>query len=182
MSRVLTIGMLMILAAVTGFYVHDYLRSDDRNASHFSFQDKNPRDVKPVKPNQGFACKFLGYAFAGENKLGDPNPWSRQWGKLSGPDVEVRYARESEGVALRISDEGKDIFMLTETAVSVGISEAGELPIAFDGIEYLVATDKSDPTSIKSLVIDKKTLRAVYSFTGLGPWGIGVSSHVLECH
>lgn len=183
MSRVLTIGMLMTLAVAAGFYAHDYLRSDDTNESHFSFQEQNPKDVRPIKPRQELTCKFLGYALAGEDRFGNPHAWSRQWGKVSPPDVGVRYARELEGVALRISDDGKGVFMLTATAVNYGMSNAGDpIPIISNYGQYLIASDTSDSTSVKSLVIDTKTLRGVYSFTGLGGEGIEGSTHVLECH
>lgn len=184
MSSVKTIGLL-IVAAAAGFYAHDYLPNADadKNESHFSFQDADPKDVKPVEPNQEFACKFKGWALAGEYKLGDPHSWAHQLGKVQGPDVEVQYARESEAVALRISNDGKGIFMLTATDVSMGVSGASRpFPIIDNGPNYLVAADESDTLAIHTLLMDKKTLRAIYSYTGLTGSGIAGESHVLECH
>jgi hypothetical protein len=43
MARVLTIGMLMTLAAAEGFYAHDYPVE-----RHFSFPDQDPKNGKPT--------------------------------------------------------------------------------------------------------------------------------------
>lgn len=180
MSSVSTISML--LAAAAGFFVHDYLRHSDKSESHFTFKYQHKNDVKLVKPGQEFACEFKGFASAGESIMGDMNSWAALSGKVLDPDVEVRYTRESEAVALRISDDGKGVFMLTATAVSLGMTEAvSPFQIISDGSDYLIATQDAIP-GVMSLMLNKKTLRAIYSHIGIGGPGLLGESHVLECH
>jgi hypothetical protein len=152
----------------------------DKNESHFNFHDPHPKDVKRSSEVKSSPANLEAGRWL-EKTSGETQIHGRLE-EFQTPDVEVRYARESEAVALRISDDGKGIFMLTVTALSVGIGEAGALPIIFDGPQYIVAMEKSDFLAIKILLMDKRTLRAVYSSTGLIPLGIVGESHVLECH
>jgi hypothetical protein len=66
MSRVLTIGMLMILAAVAGFYARDYRRYNEMDEPHFAFPHRVEDTIKPPKPNQELACKAIAYSSASE--------------------------------------------------------------------------------------------------------------------
>jgi hypothetical protein len=121
MSSVNTIGML-IVAAAAGLYAHDYLpnANADKNESHFSFKYQHPTDVKPVTPGRELGCNLKGYAAAGQSLIGDVHSWAYNIsGKLTGPDVELTYGRDSEGVSLRIAEDGKSVNMLFENAVII---------------------------------------------------------------
>src|ERR1700730_2916045 len=95
MSRALMIGMLMILAAVPGFYARDYRRYNE-------------------KPNQELACKAIVYSSVGGDALGDRTSWAYWWlGKKSPPDAVSYSGPASDNFALRISADGAGIFMLS---------------------------------------------------------------------
>jgi len=183
MSRALTIGMLMIFAAVAGFYARDYRRYNEMDERHFAFPYQREDTIKPPKPNQELACKALVYSAARENVFGDRNSWAAFWSEKVPPhDAEVYSGPASDYFALRISTDGKGIFILSEDAVRVGVSDPGDpIPIVSNYGQYLRASDTSNVTSIKSLIMDTKTLRAIWSFTGLGMFGIEGESIVLQC-
>ncbi len=195
MSGVNTMGML-IVAVAAGFYAHNYLpnANADKNESHFSFKLQQPTDVKPVAPGRELGCNLQGYAAAGESFVDYSLAYNlsamipgKTSGKVPAPDVELSYGRDSEGVSLRISEDGKSVNMLFENAVSNGETKDGsaQFTVVNDEINYLTAINVGQYyTGGSILVIDKKTLRAFYSRTGLVPMGmrIGGESFVIECH
>jgi hypothetical protein len=180
MSRVLTIGMLMILAAVAGFYARDYRRYNEMDERHFAFPHRIEDTIKPPKPNQELA---IAYSSASENVFGDHNSWAYLWnGKEPPRDAEVYSGPASDNFALRMSANGKGIFILSDEDVRLGVSDPGDpIPIVSNYGQYLRASDTRDTTRIKTLVMDTKTLRAIWSFTGLSASGIEGNSIVLQC-
>jgi hypothetical protein len=186
MARVLTIGMLMTLAAAAGFYAHDYLRYNDPVERHFRFNPyQDQKHVKSVEPNQEFVCQALVYTMAGEDIFGDHNSWAFYSGKVPPPDAAFISSPASDHFALRISDDGKGIYVLGQVAFETGTTNGDMMPIISNGPQYLFylfASDNSLITANRTLYMDKKTLRTILSFTGLGSLGIEGTSMVFECH
>jgi hypothetical protein len=91
--------------------------------------------------------------------FGDHNSWTYLWnGKEPPPDAEVYSGPASDNFALRISADGKWIFILSDEDVRLGVSDPGDpTPIVSNYGQYLRASDTGDTTRIKTLVMDTKT-------------------------
>ena len=71
--------------------------------------------------------------------------------ELPPPDAEFYSSSASYHLALRISDDGRGIFVLGQGAFESGSINPSMMTIIFDGVQYLRAADISNVTSITSL-------------------------------
>ncbi len=82
-----------------------------------------------------------------------------------------------------MSDDKKGIFLLSANQLNVGITDAGEpIPIIYaasDG-SYIVA-NRAKGLDATSVILDRRTLKGVISYTGQGATGIQGVSTLIAC-
>jgi hypothetical protein len=169
MRRILTIGLLTALSAAVGYYIPWLPQFQKQAKFSVEFPDRDSRYVKAPAPNQDYACSAIADAAAYEDKIG-------------GPTANARSGAGTDNVALKISDDGKGVLLLTAAAVKLGVTEAGPpIPITLRTKDYLVAS-RVNGLDVDTLIIDLKTLNAVWSYTGQGMLGVKGQSFLLSCH
>lgn len=169
MLRKLTIGMLMTVAAAAGFYVPRFMQYPSQADFKFSFPDTTPTLVRTVAPNVDYGCNVITEAVAYENRL-------------DGPTANARSGTGANKIALKIANDGKGIFLLNSYDVGIGATDAGDpIPITLKIKDYIVASS-ANGLEVKTLILNEKTLKAVFSFTGQGMLGIKGYSLLLACH
>jgi hypothetical protein len=78
--------------------------------------------------------------------------------------------------------DGKGIFMLPASAVRAGATDAGDpIPITSASKAYIVAS-RANGLDVHTLILDVRTLKAVWTYTGQGMSGIKGFATVLACH
>ena len=102
--------------------------------------------------------------------------------RLDGPTANARAGAGTEHVAIRMSPDGKGIFMLPASAVRAGASDAGDpIPITSASKTYIVAS-RANGLDVHTLILDVRTLKAVWTYTGQGMLGIKGFATLLACH
>jgi hypothetical protein len=173
-QSVLTIGMLMALAAAGGFYVNRLMQRGEGDLE-LSFPDRDPKIVTVVAPNQDYGCNAITEAEAFENHIHTD-------GAGAAPTANARSGVGTDKVALKFTNDGKGIFLLSAFDVGQGATDAGDpIPITVSTQNYIVAT-RARGLDVVSLILDVKTLKAIVSYTGQGMLGIKGRSLLLACH
>ena len=168
MLRGVTICILVALAGAA-LYITKSTWAGGPGEYTLKFPDRDPKYVNPVAPSEEYACDPITEAVAYENRL-------------DGPTANARAGAGTEHVAIRMSPDGKGIFMLPASAVRAGATDAGDpIPITSASKTYLVAS-RANGLDVHTLILDVRTLKAVWTYTGQGMWGIKGFATVLACH
>ncbi len=149
----------------------------------FPFPDRDQQYVNPPTPGWEYACYAITQGSVHENHLGSPNSNGKGF---SGPVARAFAGAgdEADKFAIKIASDEKGVFILSAGAVESGSTDAGEpIPITFKSSIYVVANDtnRGAGASVTALVLNVKTLKAVYSYTGEVPMGIEGWSILLAC-
>ena len=166
----LIIGVVLIaLGAVGGVYVNRLLQRGEGDLE-LRFPDSDPKVLRPVVAGQDYTK-----AEAFENHI-------HTEGTRPAPTANARSGVGTDKVALKITNDGKGILLLSASDVGHGVTDAGDpLPITVWTQGFIVA-NRARGLDIVSLVLDLKTLKAVVSYTGQGTLGINGRSLLLACH
>jgi hypothetical protein len=161
MVRFLVAALLIVLGAVGGYFYaqHDKLHSE----LEFALADGTPSRSEIYD----YGCKGIVNATAGEN-------------------VFPKNARALSGVSednasLHITPDKKGISVLFAYDVANGASEGQMLRIVSTSDPYIVAVG-SGTLATYSLILNVKTLKAVFSFNGQGMLGVKGISTLFICH
>ena len=168
MLRGVTICILVALAGAA-LYITKSTWAGGPGEYTLKFPDRDPKYVNPVAPSEEYACDPITEAVAYENRL-------------DGPTANARAGAGTEHVAIRMSPDGKGIFMLLASAVRAGATDAGDpIPITSASKAYIVAS-RANGLDVHTLILDVRTLKAVWTYTGQGMLGIKGFAAVLACH
>jgi hypothetical protein len=120
MLRIFSFGLLLVLAAMAGFFIPRLVQYPGQAQFAFKFPDPDPKYVKSLAPNQEYACKAVVEATAFEDRL-------------DGPTANASSGSSDDRVSLKIARDGKGIFLLFAASVAQGATDAGEaIPITLD--------------------------------------------------
>jgi hypothetical protein len=180
MLRVLTIGILMTLAAVAGFYVPRIIQYPSQAEFGAMFPDPTPDYAKEFSIDRGWGCVTATVAKAFENRLVDTGSEKPSGFAMSGLTEENL---PPEKFAIRLSGDRKGIFLLSAEQLNVGVTDAGApIPITYyaDDGSYIVA-NKADGLDVTTVILNLKTLKGVVSYTGQGMIGMKGRSSLIAC-
>jgi hypothetical protein len=171
MLRVLTIGILMALAAVAGFYIPRIIQYPSQAEFGTMFPDSTPAYAKEFSIDRGWGCVAATVANAFEDRLSTvdkENPSGFAMAGLTEGNL------PPEKFAIRLSDDRKGILLLSAEQLNAGITDAGPpIPITYDARDgsYIVA-NKADGLDVTTVILDLRTLKGVVSYTGQGMIGM----------
>jgi hypothetical protein len=172
------VNLLIVIGFVSLF---NNLNTNDGVETHYKYNPLMGNAHKEHENKIEFACEYTVWSHLNDAILGDTNSLkSKILGDIS-PDIEVGNKREAEKLAFRISPDGKTAYLLTATGVGMGATEADPIPVITNNDNFLLASSSEGLTDVKTLFFDKRTYRGVYSYTGLGPSGLEVTGHYVEC-
>jgi hypothetical protein len=156
---------LMALSGAAGFYIPRMLQGSAQTELYLPLPDGKPS--RPFAQTFEYGCKSIVDATAQET-IFEPKSAIAKSGP--GPD--------SAGIS--ISQDRKTIKILFAYDLSNGVTEGQTLRVTSLTDTYLVA-NSAEGLNIFSLILNLKTLKAVYSFTGQGMLGIKGWSSLMMC-
>jgi hypothetical protein len=169
MARVVLTLLLMGAAGLGGFYAPQ-LFNIERPPFKTPFADPDQKYVKAFAPAVEYACKAVADSMVFEDRIGDPS------------EAVASAGAGRDDLALKASADGKNLLMLTAAAVKSGSSTAAEFPITALGSEYVIATAINGGTGSDTLVFNRKTMKLVWSRSGLLGFGeLGGQSLLFRC-
>jgi hypothetical protein len=74
-------------------------------------------------------------------------------------------------VAVRVSDDGKQLLLMRAMDVSVGVTDAEEFKITSSSSNYLMAEERL-LLGVALIIVDVRTMKMVWSFNGQGMLGL----------
>lgn len=166
---VVRILLLMLLSALAGFYGPRFLQRDEQAELRIPLADATPS--RPAGQNLDLGCKEVIEATAQETVF-DPK------------SAIARSGLGTDSAAIHILPDKKMVTVLFAYDVSNGATEGQSLNVKYpprDADTYLVATGEGT-LSVYSLILNLKTMKAVYTFTGQGMLGIKGYSTLMLCH
>ena len=170
----LIIGLVLIaLGAVGGIYVNRLVQRGEGDLE-LRFPDSDPKVLRSVAAGQDYGCNAVTEAETFENHL-------HTEGTRAAPTANARSGAGTDKVALKITNDGKGILLLSASDVGHGVTDAGDpIPITVWAQGVIVA-NRARGLDVVSLVLDVKTLKAVVTYTGQGMLGINGRSLLLAC-
>jgi hypothetical protein len=169
MRTAVVILSLMLCSALVGFYGPRYLFKNEPAEIQLLLADATPS--RPVGQNFDLGCREVVEATAQESVF-DPK------------SAIARSGLGTDNAAIHISPDKKSVTVLFAYDVSNGATEGQVLVVRYpprDTDTYLVATAE-ETLSVHSLILNLKTMKAVYTFTGQGMLGIKGYSTLMICH
>jgi hypothetical protein len=176
MSRVLTIGMLMTLAAAAGFYGPRFMSDSSYAEFRTNFPDPDPQFAAEFTIDRGWGCTGITTARAYEDRFAKTPAGVAESGLTEGGFPITKYA-------LSLTQDRKGILILSEFQLHNDVTAAGEpIPITYadSGGKYIVA-NRVDGSDITSIILDLTTLKGIISFTSMLEWGLKGRSILVSC-
>jgi hypothetical protein len=129
----LTIGVIvMAFGAAGGFFVNRLMQRGEGDLE-LRFPDRNPKVVPAVAPNQDFGCNAITEAEAFESHM-------HMNGAGVAPTANARSGAGTDKVALKITNDGKGVLLLSALDVGHGATDAGDpIPITVWTQSFIVA-------------------------------------------
>ncbi len=166
MLRLVIIGIFILLSAVGGYYIPRLYNS--QVALKLNFPDPNTKIFGKVTPGESYGCKAMIEARAYEDRFDKT--------------ANAQSSIGTDKFALKIAEDGKGIFLLSAVDVQYGATDAGNpIPITLKTDDYIVA-NRAVGLDVNALILNLKTFKGVFSYTGQGMLGIKGHSFLLDCH
>lgn len=127
--------------------------------------DLDPRYVTRPRPGQSYAC----------DPLADSNVFDNRFTHKA----TVWVNQPASKVAIRVSEDGKQLLLMRATSVSVGIADPEEFKITTNG-SYLMAEERL-LLGVALIIFDVRTMKMVWSFNGQGMLGMKGESVLFQC-
>jgi hypothetical protein len=181
MLRLLTIGMLITLAAAAGFYVARFVQYPNYAEFGVIFPDPAKDYAKEFSIDRGWGCITVTVANAYENRIAAAGAPEKPSGFATSGLTDGNVPPEK--FALRMSNDKRGIFLLSADQLNVGVTDAGEpIPITYNARDgsYIVA-NKAEGTDVTTVILDLRTLKGVISYTGQGMLGMKGHSNLIAC-
>ena len=156
------------VGAALGHFGPGLVRGAGETEFRFPAPDPDPKYVKPPRPSQSYACDPL----AGGNVTED---------RLSHNAIVWVSQSSASKVAVRVSDDGKQLLLMRAMDVSVGVTDAEQFKITSSSSNYLMAEERL-LLGVALIVVDVRTMKMVWSFNGQGMLGIKGESVLFQCH
>jgi hypothetical protein len=168
MRLFLLILLALGIGAALGHFGPGLVRATDQTEFAFSAPDPDPKYVKPPKPGQSYACDPLASGNVTENRLAH--------------NATVWVGRSSASkVAVRVSDDGKQVLLMRAMDVGAGITDPEEFKITSSSSNYLMAEEQI-LLGVALIIFDVRTMKMVWSFNGQGMLGIKGETVLFQCH
>jgi hypothetical protein len=156
------------VGAALGYFGPGLVRGADETEFRFPAPDPDPKYVKPPRPGQSYACDPLAGGNVTEERV------------THNAIVWVSQSSASK-VAVRVSDDGKQLLLMRAMDVSVGVTDAEEFKITSSSSNYLMAEERL-LLGVALIIVDVRTMKMVWSFNGQGMLGIKGESVLFQCH
>jgi len=127
-------------------------------------------DIKIImpKPGQSYACDPLADGNVTENRLAhNATVWVSQ--------------SSASKVAVRVSEDGKQLLLMRAMDVGAGITDPEEFKITSSSSNYLMAEERL-LLGVALIIVDVRTMKMVWSFNGQGMLGIKGETMLFQCH
>jgi hypothetical protein len=165
MRRFRTLFVVSI-AVASGFCIGKFVQLRSQAHIEFALPGVEQRYTVPIAPGVAYSCRSVTEVATFVNRFN----------MTANADSGAGTGK----LALKIASDGKGIFRLTDTAVGLGVTDAGEaVPIVHSSSDYIVAV-KIDVFGAETLIMDTKTRNVVWSRTN-SIFGINGYSAVLSC-
>jgi len=156
------------VGAAVGHFGPRLVRGSDQTEFTFAAPDPDPKYVKPPKPGQSYACDPLAGGNVTENRLAhNATVWVSQ--------------SSASKVAIRVSDDGKQLLLARAMDVGAGITDPEEFKITSSSSNYLMAEERLI-LGVALIIIDVRTMKMAWSFNGQGMLGIKGETVLFQCH
>jgi hypothetical protein len=156
----------LAVGAVLGHFGPGLLRAAGETEFAFPAPDPDPKYVKPPRPGQSYACDPLADANVTENRLAH--------------NAVVWVGQSASKVAVRVSDDGKQLLLMRAMDVSAGITDPEEFKITSSSSSYMMAEERL-LLGVALIIVDVRTMKMVWSFNGQGMLGIKGESVLFQC-
>jgi hypothetical protein len=157
----------LAVGAALGHFGPGFVRAADQTEFAFSAPDPDPKYVKPPRPGQSYACDPLASGNVTENRLAhNATVWVGQ--------------SSASKVAVRVSDDGKQLLLMRAMDVSVGVTDPEEFKITSSGSSYLMAEERL-VLGVALIIVDVRTMKMAWSFNGQGMLGIKGETVLFQC-
>ena len=132
----------------------------------FPAPDPDPKYVKPPRPGQSYGCDPLADSNVIDNRFTHKaTVWANQ---------------SPSKVAVRVSDNGKQLLLMRATDVSHGGTEPEEFKITLNSNNYMMAEERLT-LGVALIIFDVRTMKMVWSFNGQGMLGMKGESVLFQC-
>jgi hypothetical protein len=174
MSKVAkTIGVLAVIAGLLAakeywpaLAASALINSADQVEFTFPEPDPDPQFVKLPKAGQSYGCDPLARANVFDNR------YSKK--------ATIWASQSTSNVAIRVSDDGKRLFLMTASDVKVGLTDPQEFQITSNTNYYMVAEQRFT-LGMALMIFDVKTMKMVWTFNGQGMLGMKGESALYQC-
>jgi len=163
---------LMVLAlaigAALGHFAPRFVLAAEETKFEFPAPDPDPKYVKPPQPGQSYACDPLASGNVTENRLArNATVWVGQ--------------SSASKVAVRVSDDGKQLLLARAMDVGAGFTNPEVFKITSSSSSYIMAEERL-VLGVALIIVDVRTMKMVWSFNGQGMLGIKGESVLFQCH
>src|SRR5262249_746943 len=156
------------VGAALGYFGPGYVRGSAETEFTFPAPDPDPKYVKPPKPGQSYACDPLASGNVTEN--------------LGGHNATVWVSQSSASkVAIRVSDDGKQLLLVRAMDVGAGITDPEAFKITSSSSYYIMAEERLI-LGVALIIVDVRTMKMAWSFNGQGMLGIKGETVLFQCH
>jgi hypothetical protein len=159
----------LCVGAALGYFVPGLVRGTG-NETEFKFPapDPDPRYVKSPGPGQSYACDPLASGNVTEDRIThDAIVWVSQ--------------SSASKVAVRVSDDGKQLLLMRAMDVSAGSTDPEKFKITSSSGLYLTAEERL-LLGVALIIFEVRTMKMAWSFNGQGMLGIKGETVLFQCH
>jgi hypothetical protein len=166
----LSLGLAAILLGIAGYFIAGLVLPRTQASFDYRLPDPDPREVKAVAANAEYTCRAVAEATVAENRL-----------PAEGPAGKAFAGAASDELSLKIGADGNSMLLRTAAGVKAGIAAATEYPIVQRNDDYIIGMYRGPMLDTSALALNVHTLKAIWSYTGLGTLGLSGHSLLLTC-